>query len=90
LVYSPPNLNPGGHAVVNQQWRYIQYSGDTEEPYDVRKDPNEWGNLAEDDADTAVKQELAANAPDTFAPVDIPKKQRNPVFEGDAFRWQAK
>ena len=90
LVYCPPNLDPGGYAVVNQQWRYIHYSDDIEELYDVRKDPNEKENLEEDDAYTAVKQELAANAPDTFAPVGIPKKQRNLVFEGDAFQWQAK
>ena len=85
-----PYLDPGGYAIVNQQWRYIHYSDDTEELYDVRKDPHEWENLAEDGAYAAVKQELAASAPDSFAPAGIPKKHRNLVFEGDTFHWQAK
>ena len=85
-----PYLDPGGYAVVNQQWRYIHYSDDTEELYDVRNDPNEWDNLAEDRAYGAVKQELRASAPDTFAPVGTPRKRRNLVFEDDTFRWQAK
>ena len=85
-----PYLAPGGYAVVNQQWRYIHYSDDTEELYDVRRDPNEWENLAENDTYASVKQELRASAPDSFAPVGIPKKRRSLVFEGDKFRWQAR
>jgi len=85
-----PYLAPGGYAIVNRQWRYIHYSNDTEELYDVRNDPNEWENLAEDDAYRSVKQELRASAPDTFAPPGTPRKRRRLVFEGDTFRWQAR
>jgi arylsulfatase A-like enzyme len=85
-----PYLDPGGYAIVNQQWRYIHYSDDTEELYDVRNDPHEWENLAEDGAYAAVKQELAASAPGSFAPAGIPKKHRNLVLEGGTFHWQEK
>ena len=85
-----PYLAPGGYAIVNQQWRYIHYSDNTEELYDVRKDPNEWDNLAQDQQYDSVKQELKASAPGSFAPAGTPRKRRKLVFSGDTFRWQAK
>jgi len=33
-------INAGGYAIVNSQWRYIHYADGTEELYDVVKDPN--------------------------------------------------
>ena len=40
--------NHDNHGVRSEHWRYIQYADGTEELYDMRKDPNEWHNLAGD------------------------------------------
>ena len=85
-----PYLDPGGYAVINQQWRYIHYRDDTEELYNVREDPNEWYNLAEDESYAAVKQELQADAPETFAPIGTPKQRRRLVVDGSTYRWEAR
>ena len=38
--------NHNNHGVRSKNWRYIQYADGSEELYDMRKDPNEWNNLA--------------------------------------------
>ncbi len=38
--------NQGNHGVRSENWRYIHYADDSEELYDMQKDPNEWDNLA--------------------------------------------
>ncbi len=38
--------NKGNHGIRSEDWRYITYADGTEELYDMRKDPNEWTNLA--------------------------------------------
>ncbi len=40
--------NQGNHGVRSEHWRYIRYADGFEELYDLRKDPNEWKNLAGD------------------------------------------
>ena len=40
--------NHDNHGVRSEHWRYIQYADGSEELYDMRKDPNEWTNLASD------------------------------------------
>ena len=40
--------NHDNHGVRSENWRYIQYADGTQELYDMRKDPNEWHNLAGD------------------------------------------
>ena len=39
-------LGAPNHAVVTEQWRYIQYYNGGEELYNIVDDPNEWTNLA--------------------------------------------
>ena len=85
-----PYLDPGGYAIVNRQWRYIHYSDHTEELYDLRKDPHEWYNLAEDAAYVAVKKEMQRSAPDTFAPAGVSKNKLKLVTTGETFHWQSK
>lgn len=46
--------NQGNHGVRSEHWRYIRYADGSEELYDMRKDPNEWTNLAGDPAYAAV------------------------------------
>ena len=36
----------GNHAIHTKNWSYIHYYDDSEELYDVTKDPEEWENLA--------------------------------------------
>jgi choline-sulfatase len=38
--------NHDNHGVRSEHWRYIVYADGSEELYDIRKDPNEWTNLA--------------------------------------------
>ena len=66
----------GNHAVSTNQYRYIRYSDDTEELYDLDSDPNEWHNLADDPKLDQVKEELAALLPEHDEPVD-PSAARN-------------
>jgi len=42
--------NQGNHGVRSENWRYIRYADGSEELYDMRKDPQEWTNLASDPA----------------------------------------
>lgn len=85
-----PYLDPGGYAIINRNWRYIHYSDETEELYDVRKDPNEWDNLANDPTFDEIKSELKKSAPTTFATPATPKPQLRLVTDGDSFHWEPK
>ena len=85
-----PYLDPGGYAIINQKWRYIHYSDGTEELYDVRNDPHEWDNLAEDIKWAPVKQNLKASAPKSFAPVGISRNRLKLINEGEKYRWELK
>jgi choline-sulfatase len=38
--------NQGNHGIRSEHYRYIRYADGSEELYDMRKDPNEWNNLA--------------------------------------------
>jgi len=40
--------NRGNHGIRSEDWRYIVYADGAEELYDMRIDPNEWTNLADD------------------------------------------
>jgi arylsulfatase A-like enzyme len=67
-----PTLSTHGyenHAVVGSKYKYIRYSDDSEELYDVRTDPYEWTNLAGDAQFDSIKTELAAFLPADAAPV---------------------
>ena len=85
-----PYLDPGGYAIVNQNWRYIHYSDGTEELYDLRNDPHEWNNLASKSNLGEIKKKLKASAPKSFAPVGISRNQLRLINEGESYRWELK
>ena len=85
-----PYLDPGGYAVINDTWRYIHYSDESEELYHVKNDPHEWTNLAAFPQHRAVIQELLATAPKEFAPPGTPKNKLKLVTEQEKFHWRPK
>ncbi|MEM1295667.1 MAG: sulfatase-like hydrolase/transferase, partial [Verrucomicrobiota bacterium] len=83
-----PHMHPGEYAIINKDWRYIRYE-DGEELYDLKKDPNEWNNLASDPQYTELKAEMQKHAPETFAePEEKLNARKDLLLEGEAFRWE--
>ncbi len=84
-----PHMVPDSFAIMNRKWRYIRYKDNSEELYDVEKDPNEWHNLAKEPGYGKIKSRLADKAPKTFAP-PAPKRRakRDLILEGENFRWK--
>ena len=60
--------NQGNHTVRTEEWRYIRYADGSEELYDMKRDPNEWTNLAGKKKFAAVKKDLSQWIPK----VDLP------------------
>jgi arylsulfatase A-like enzyme len=56
------------HTVRTADWRYIRYENGDEELYDIRRDPQEYTNLAARPEFAARKAELARYLPKTDAP----------------------
>mgnify|MGYP001822228794 CR=1 FL=1 len=80
----------GGYAVVNSDWRYIQYGDGAEELYDLKKDPNEWDNIADEPERKSIIEKLRKTAPEKFAAPATPRSELNLIVEGDSFRWEKK
>jgi len=51
------------HAIVSKDYRYIHYEDGSEELYVLKKDPNEWYNVADKKKYIAVKKKLAQFLP---------------------------
>jgi arylsulfatase A-like enzyme len=49
--------NHDNHGIRSRDWRYIQYADGSEELYDMRNDPNEWDNLADDPTCVSVLEQ---------------------------------
>lgn len=60
--------NQGNHSIRTEDWRYIRYADGSEELYDLRRDPNEWTNLARDARTAERRRELAKWLPKTDLP----------------------
>lgn len=85
-----PGMKPNEYAMINQDWRYIRYADGGEELYDVKKDPNEWENLANKAELKSVKDRLRASAPTAFAKPGPASNELKLVVEGEKFQWQSK
>lgn len=84
-----PYMAPGEYAIINKDWRYITYGDDGEELYDLKSDPNEWNNLAENPKYEDTKRLLRKSAPKKFSPA-APKRTigKDLIIEGEMFRWR--
>lgn len=83
-------MDGASFAVVNQSWRYIRYRTGEEELYDVRRDPNEWENLATHEKRYAeVKRSLAAHLPKKPAKPGLGLKSKTTrlLIDGEDFKW---
>lgn len=74
----------GNTAVRSDRYRYIRYEDGSEELYDHATDPNEWHNLADDDALRAIKHDLRRHIPENPA-----KMSRVNFFEWNEY-WRDK
>jgi arylsulfatase A-like enzyme len=84
------DINPGGYALVNSQWRYIHYADGSEELYDLSKDRNEWFNLAGEGKYRPVMDEIKKSAPRGFAAPGPESRELRLISEGERFRWEIK
>ena len=83
-----PHMHPGEYAIINRDWRYIRYGEDGEELYDLRKDPNEWHNLAMEDKFDEIKTRMASLAPKKFAPQAKKLNAKRDLFVEDGYyQW---
>ncbi|MEM7790124.1 MAG: sulfatase [Verrucomicrobiota bacterium] len=85
-----PGMKPNEYAIMNQAWRYIHYADGEEELYDVREDPNEWHNLANNPEYDQIKKDLADSAPQTFAKPAYNKNEYKLATDGENFEWVKK
>lgn len=86
-----PSHEMGGYAVVNQEWRYIQYPNGSEELYDLKSDPNEYTNLATEPAYNKMKDQLKEVAPDNFRKPATSREKLELVLDGGGkFHWESK
>ena len=80
--------NHDNHGIRSENWRYISYADGSEELYNMRKDPNEWKNLA---ADPKHKEVIASHRK------WLPKHSKKPapgsrsrilIFEAGKANWE--
>ena len=80
--------NHDNHGVRSEHWRYIHYADGSEELYDMRKDPNEWKNLASDPQFASIIAEHRAQMPQTSAKPAAGSAHRILVYEDGKANWE--
>ena len=80
--------NHDNHGVRTEDWRYIGYADGSEELYDMRRDPNEWTNLASDALFTQTKAELRKLLPKTNAKPAPGSEHRILTFDAGRVVWE--
>jgi arylsulfatase A-like enzyme len=82
--------NHDNHGVRSEHWRYISYADGSQELYDMRKDPNEWTNLASDPQYATVIKEHRKWMPKTSAKPAPGSRSRILIYENGKVNWETK
>jgi len=82
--------NQGNHGVRSEHWRYIRYADGSEELYDMRRDPNEWHNLAGDTNYQSVIAEHAKWLPKEDRPPAPGSAHRILTYQNGEAVWEGK
>ncbi len=80
--------NHDNHGVRTEDWRFIQYADGSEELYDMRKDPNEWTNLASDPAYREILEEHRRLLPPKSAKPAPGSESRILIYEDGKANWE--
>ena len=80
--------NQDNHGVRSEHWRYIQYADGSEELYDMRKDPNEWTNLASDPKLAKVIARHKQFLPKINRKPALGSKHRILLYDNGQVNWQ--
>jgi hypothetical protein len=80
--------SPGNFGISTKDWRYIKYVNGGEELYNIKNDPYEWRNLANEDLHLSTLKRLRSRSPKEFAKLVkpslkvLPKLKWIPLVEG--------
>jgi arylsulfatase A-like enzyme len=80
--------NHDNHGVRSEHWRYITYADGSQELYDMRKDPNEWTNLAGDPKYADVIAEHRKWLPKTSAKPAPGSRSRILTYDNGKVVWE--
>lgn len=89
VAWNHPAITTAGyknHTVRMERWRYIRYQDGSEELYDHTTDPNEWNNLAGDEAYADIKESLKARLPSVNVET-APGTHLEKYFPHDFKKW---
>ncbi|MEO0338854.1 MAG: sulfatase [Bacteroidota bacterium] len=85
--------NQGNHSVRTKDWRYIHYADGSEELYNLKGDPHEWYNLADDPEHQSILGQHRLWLPGKDLPPAPGSKHRIleyqngiPVWQGDTIK----
>jgi choline-sulfatase len=82
--------NHDNHGVRSEDWRYIHYADGSEELYDMRKDPNEWKNLASNPKFASVLEQHRAWMPKASAMPAPGSKHRILIYKNGTANWETR
>ena len=89
--------NHDNHGIRTEHWRYIRYADQSEELYDIHKDPHQWHNRADDVKLQHIRDRLSQWIPHPSRPPapgsahriltyqkSLPGQKRVAIWEGNA------
>ncbi len=80
--------NHDNHGIRTEDWRYIRYADGSEELYDMRRDPNEWKNLAGDPNYADILKAHRQWLPKHSAPPAPGSKHRILIYQDGKANWE--
>ena len=80
--------NHDNHSVRSEDWRYIRYADGSEELYDLRSDPNEHRNLAQDPAHAETMESQRRWLPALSVPPAPGSRHRILTWEDGEATWE--